>query len=68
MSDVDRQYQEKQRWRYEAAVADTVSPGVAMDALWRAASAAGYLHSHEVSQEHLTPARISDLVNRLGWG
>lgn len=62
--DIDRHYQDKQRQRYNSAT----SPQVAHDALWRAASAAGYLHRHEVSQDQLSLARIGELTRKLGWG
>jgi hypothetical protein len=61
--DVDRRYQEKQQARYNTATGDA-----AYDAVWRAASAAGYLHRHETSQDQFTHARVAELVKRLGWG
>ena len=60
--DVDARYMEKQRHRYDTATGDA-----AYDAVWRAASAAGYLHRHETSQDAFTPARVAELVKRLGW-
>jgi hypothetical protein len=66
MTDLLPSYQEKQHRRYTAALAmgwtDT-----AADALWRAASSLDLLTTAEGSHSDLTPARVSDLLARLGW-
>ncbi len=41
--------------------------GPAMDALWRAASFLDLLTTAEASYTDLTPARVSELIARLGW-
>jgi len=61
--DVDRHYQDKQHNIYNTAP----SPQVAHNALWRAASNAGYLQRHETSQDAFTPVRIAELTRKLGW-
>jgi hypothetical protein len=66
---LDTAYQAKQRRRYEDAIlGDEINPAQAYDALWRAASNAGLLHSSEVSQDQFTPHRIQQLIGELGWG
>ena len=62
MFNLDNTYLNKQRNRYES-----LSGAAALDPLWRAASAANLLHRHETSQDQFTPARVAEIVQRLGW-
>jgi hypothetical protein len=41
--------------------------GTALDALWRAASFLDLLTQAEHSHTDLSPARVSELIARLGW-
>ena len=64
-------YREKQHRRYTLAMAqsrhDVAQLVVALDALWRAASEADLLTTQEHSHTELTPARVAELLTRLGW-
>lgn len=59
-------YREKQHRRYTLAMAQGNRES-AQDALWRAASEADMLAPREHSHGELTPARVTELLARLGW-
>ena len=59
-------YREKQHQRYQQALR-LGQDQAAMDALWRAASSLDLLSLGESSHTDLTPARVSELLARLGW-
>lgn len=59
-------YREKQHRRYREAMA-LGWHGTAMDAVWRAASEADMLTQAEHWDNDLPPARVTELLARLGW-
>jgi hypothetical protein len=60
------QYQQKQRQFYIAATR-MGHVQTALDALWRAASFLDLLTPAEANYTDLTPARVTELIARLGW-
>ena len=63
----DDSYREKQHRRYVFAMTPPALRATALDALWRAASHSDFLASQEHSYTELTPARVTELLTRLGW-
>ena len=59
-------YQKKQHQRYRMSLL-LDNQESAMDALWRAANNADLLSTAEHSHTELSPQRISELLNHLGW-
>ncbi|XGB43229.1 MAG: hypothetical protein LVS60_05490 [Nodosilinea sp. LVE1205-7] len=59
-------YQMKQHQHYQMAMAQGNQES-AHDALWRAASNADLLSTAEHSYTELTPQRVTELLNHLGW-
>lgn len=65
--DVDLNYIETQHRRYREFQAQGQTSS-ALDALWRAASAADLLTAEEYRHSALSDARIAALLEALGWG